>query len=107
MTDIRVKAIYQTPDEAEEDMLRAAWDPQERKFVLGNAGDAAIKKFVFDDELAEGESLTETRTHTGGFMYALEDEWIWDFEDRPALEPTQVTTVNNIDETSADAHLII
>ena len=93
MVDARILPIFQTEEEALTDQLRAAWDHDEQRFILGDAGDPGIKKFYFSDALADSATEIETRSHTG-FMYAFEDEWIWDYEERPQLSPTQVTTVN-------------
>ena len=47
MVDARIFPVYQSEKEALTDQLRAAWDHDEQRFVLGDAGDAGIKKFYF------------------------------------------------------------
>jgi len=89
--DQRIDPVDQTAAEAATSQPRAIWVPADRMFIVVSApGQAGIKAFRMNNELAAGDIVYDSRD--SNLKAATDTQWVWDYEDQPA-------TVSNLGET--------
>ncbi len=75
-----IQAILQTPEESHSDEPRILWDATNASFHLANTGGIGIKAMVMEEITHLPPQVAESPRST--FMeLAIEDGWIWDYED--------------------------
>ncbi len=102
MIDQRMKAEYQTKEQAGSDQLRVLWNPTAGKFVTATSGDAGICGFYLADE-SEIAAPSADDKRVMAMLYAKEDTWVWDYQDGSAAVPngpTSIVTGNPVDSGS-------
>ncbi len=93
LVDERMTFSWQTAAEAATSEPRAYWDSANLKFTVATSGPPGIKSVRFDSTGDSDSAATETRNPT--MSLAVEDDWIWDYEDRaPASQqgPSNIPT---------------
>ncbi|MCB1098688.1 MAG: hypothetical protein KDN22_24160 [Verrucomicrobiae bacterium] len=78
--DRRLLGKMQSESEASSDMPRVVWNSDTRRFDITTTGPAGVKEFVLN---SYGKLDPETELRVPGLKYAAEDDWIWDYKERP------------------------
>lgn len=81
LVDPRLFSVLQSESEAESNAPRARWNHEELRFEITTSGEPGVKEFRLS-KYGSIEPKTEIRTPS--LSFSLEDDWIWDFDDRPA-----------------------
>ncbi len=89
LLDQRVKAIWQSAEEAATSMPRAVWNGAANRFEVASSGALGVKEFVLDESMAvptwEARSTTKDAAQESG--------WIWDFANNgPGAVPKEGST---------------
>jgi len=97
--DSRVTLRMQSPNEARTDAWRAYWNAATRRFELARSGDGpGIEAFELDPDLGEKDYAADESSSR--FLYAAEDEWIWDYTEASPTNPEGTTPVSLAPEPS-------
>lgn len=87
------------------DITRAVWDKDEKKFVLTTSGQG-IEQFILDENLAEKDYGTETRD-MGTFHYNKNSGWVWDGVEKMPDERTGVDVVSTSTPTETTPPVVV
>lgn len=101
--DTRVKVDdkdWQSLEEGSSSQVRAYWDNDKGRFVIGSSGPAGIKKFSLSDAEAAAGPAQDSDARVNNLQAAVQEKWVWDFEDKalaatdPLSAPSEGTIGN-------------
>ncbi len=92
LLDKRLTIVYQSAAEAATSQWRAHWSPSDLRFTMAKSGAIGIKEFTFNEELAQTDYGTETRTQSNIALNS-NNGWIWNYNDTSATTPPSPTAI--------------